>query len=441
MLGSKIDMSGDSLFGDPPFIQPISKVVVPEVRIFHTDNHIPVYPVRLKGMGIVFGHLVFAAGRPYEHKKCVAATCAPLMKKGAGAYDAQALSERIEFLGGSLSVAYSLDDITIKFMCLHRHFSAICELVGSIVSEPRFDPKELDRYIRHRLERLKLELARSSNVSYRHITEQIFGENHPYGYNSTADLLKEVNIGDLRAHFDRCISSDRAQMFFCGDIGQSEEDVIHDLSAKIAKRSEPIEPVHHIVRQSSSQRCFRMPSTSSQTAIMLGRPTFTYNHEDFLGLQYLSNLLGGFFGSRLISNIREDKGLTYGIYAVLDLLTYDGSLLIGCEVSEDNVDKVLDEVYKEMHLLRTTLVQEEEINLLINYLRGRQLSNFDGAMNTLMAIKGLVSHQFPLDNITAVMDRALAFSADDIQMLAQKYLDQNDFWEVVVGPNQEERKI
>jgi len=420
----------------PPEIKPISHIRIPEVVSYASAHDIPVYEVRKKKSDIILIELVFKAGRPYETQKLAATACASLMRQGAGKYSSEVLSEEIDFLGATLSTKASMDYISIKAVCMKKEFGSLLELLGVIISEPHYDEKELDLYRERSMSRLQIQLAKPDIRSYRAITEAMYGHEYPYGYNSSEDHYRNLRVGHLKSHHQDFIHAANCHVFLAGDIEDTDHARIDGLCARIPiSDKEPVKP--NAVSQASTQPSnIRLKGGTHQASIRIGRKAVTRLHEDFYGLSYLCNLLGGFQGSRLVSELRENKGLTYGIYSMLDVLAYDADMMISTEVAIEKVDESLEAIYNEMERLTQELVSEEEIRRVNNYILGNHLNLFDGPFNSIRGIKTLVLAGFPLDMLDSLIESSVGFNAEYIRQMATKYFKRNDFWEVIVGtPN------
>lgn len=160
---------------------------------------------------------------------------------------------------------------------------------------------------------------------------------------------------------------------------------------------------------------------------------FNRQHKDYHGMNVLNTILGGYFGSRLMNNIREDKGYTYNIYSSLDAMKYDGYFYVGTEVGNEFVDKSLQEIYYEFDQLKNELVDEEELNMVRNYLLGNMLTMIDGAFNISDVVKTIVIEDLPETYFSDLIHTIKTIDAKEIQRLSQQYLNKDEMWEVIVG--------
>ena len=169
-----------------------------------------------------------------------------------------------------------------------------------------------------------------------------------------------------------------------------------------------------------------------QGAIRLLRPFPEKQHPDFTPMIVLNTVFGGYFGSRLMSNIREDKGYTYGIHSYLYNNLHHGGYLITTEAGKDVCEATLEEIYKEMDLLKNEKVSDEELMLVKNYLLGTILGDLDGAFQIIQRWKNLILNGFTEERFNSNISIYKSITADDLQALAQKYLNKEDFYELIV---------
>jgi predicted Zn-dependent peptidase len=146
----------------------------------------------------------------------------------------------------------------------------------------------------------------------------------------------------------------------------------------------------------------------------------------------LNTLFGGYFGSRLMSNIREEKGFTYGIYSSLSPEINSGSFIIHTETGRAVVDDAIKEIYHEMDVLCNEAASEDELLLVKNYLLGGLLGDLDGPFSILQRWRTLILNGFDEDYFNSNINIYKTVTAKELQLLAQKYFDRNAFCEVVV---------
>jgi predicted Zn-dependent peptidase len=169
-----------------------------------------------------------------------------------------------------------------------------------------------------------------------------------------------------------------------------------------------------------------------QGAIRLGAPFPNRHHPDFLKAMVLNSLFGGFFGSRLMSNIREDKGYTYGIYSYLENHVQESAWVVSTEAGRDVCEATVAEVYKEMEILRNEPVDAEDLLLVQNYMMGSILGDLDGPFQIINRWKNIVLNGVDGSYFQNQVATIRSVTAAELQELANKYLQPEKFYELVV---------
>ncbi|MFZ2899788.1 MAG: pitrilysin family protein [Saprospiraceae bacterium] len=416
----------------PPKIHEIRNLALPTPRLHYLDNGIPVYEVCMGTQEVLKLELVFQAGRPYEKVPLVSRTAAALLREGAAGRSAGDIAETIDFYGGTLASQGSLDHITITLYCLTRHFNALLPFVAEMLTDPAFPEDELRAFVERSKQRLQVDLTRNDIVAYRLITECLYGQEHPYGYNSTPEMYESLTREQLFDHFHTHLTAANCQIFLSGKTSEAEVKSLNAMLGRALPQGIPSRPRLEGMGAPSG-KLHQPHSDTVQTAIRLGRRLFTREHPDFDGMYVLNTILGGYFGSRLMTNIREEKGFTYNIYSSLDTMVYDGYFYVGTEVGNEFANKALDEIYLEMDRLRREPVGKDELQMVRNYLMGNFLTMLDGPFNQAELIKSCVAEGLPLESFESAVQTVRRIDAQKLMELAQKYLNPDDMWEVIVG--------
>ena len=201
----------------PPLpIREITTLALPKYCLHRLDNGIPVYEVCAGTQDIIKLEITFRAGRPFEQKHLASRATARLLREGTKHRQSADIAEAFDFYGTSLVTTTNLDTSSIIFSCLKKHFHLLLPIVAEIIFEPTFPEQELQTFINNNKQRLQVDLQKSDAVAYRKITALIFGENHPYGYNSTADTYNALTQNDLITHWNNTYAADNCQIFIAG---------------------------------------------------------------------------------------------------------------------------------------------------------------------------------------------------------------------------------
>ncbi|HOY07144.1 MAG TPA: pitrilysin family protein [Saprospiraceae bacterium] len=416
----------------PPAIFQVQNLLLPRPELVHLDNGIPVYILDFPGQEIVKIEAVFRAGRPEESKRLASRATAKLLREGTRTRSAAEIAEHVDYFGGSLNVPTNLDSSNVILFSLKKYIHELLPVFAEVLQEPSFPETELETFRRTSLQELQVDLEKVEVQAYRKVTELIFGENHPYGYNSVAEDYAALTRDDLVQHFNTWYTPSNCMLFASGRIDAPVRELLNRYFGQNTTKGPTPLPLP-VAATSKPHKEFIHQPESLQSAIKVGRRLFGRDHPDFNGIFVLNTILGGYFGSRLMTNIREKKGYTYNIYSTADAMLHDGCLYIATEVSKDKSAATLRAILAEMKKLREKPVLEDEMDMVRNYLLGMLLNGLDGPMNIADVVRSLVVEGLPWESYEALVQTIRHITPAELQELAQRYLRPEDFWIVTVG--------
>jgi predicted Zn-dependent peptidase len=416
----------------PPIVDAVNfNLKLKPAKKFTLNNGVEVYAVNAGAEEVLSFEWVFFAGNWFEEQNLVAATTNFLLRNGTSTKNAFQINEHFEYYGSYLNRACYNETATITLHCLTKHANAVLPAVKELITDSVMPQNELDIYKQNMKQRLKVSLKKSDFIAGRLIDTYLYGEEHPYGKYSSAEAFDVLNREQLVDYYKNYYQQGKLIIFVAGKLPANIDSLLNqyfgDLpTSNVSIKNMAINPV--------TEKKFRITNDAEgvQGSIRIARPFPNRHHPDFMKVQVLNSLLGGFFGSRLMNNIREDKGYTYGIHSYLQNHIHDTAWMISTEAGKDVCEATITEVYKEMKGLRDELVDEEELLLVRNYMMGSILGDLDGPFQIIARWKNIVlnnlSEQYFYDSINTIK----TISAEEIQQLAQKYLQQEDFYELVV---------
>jgi zinc protease len=417
----------------PPKIANNFKLQLPEVQIQHLDNGIPLYLIQRGTQEVAKLEIVFNAGRPYEEDRLAARATSSLLKEGSRQYPRAEIAEQLDFLGCTLSTPFNLDTSNITLYSLNKQLEKSLPILEDILRAPTFSQEALDNYQQRNIHKLAVDLTQNDVVAYREITALIFGQQHAYGYNSSPEMYQQLKQEHLKKHFSRLYNQQNCTIFISGKISSRTLASIRErLNDAILPGARAVPKLPATDRPGGSTY-IALPNMH-QSSIRIGRKLFNRHHPDYKGLFVLNNILGGYFGSRLMTNLREDKGYTYNIYSSLDAMRYDGYFYIGTETGTSHTTATLEQIYLEMQKLQDNPISAKELEMVRNYLMGNFLTMLDGPFNVAEVVKTLISDLLPLSFFESLVQTVQEIQAEELQLLAQKYFNRQDMWEVIVGP-------
>ena len=395
------------------------------------DNGVEVYAVNAGAEEVVSLEWVFYAGNWQEDQNLVAATTNFLLRNGTSTRNAYQINEHFEYFGSYINRACYNETATITLHCLTKHINELLPVVKELIIDSVMPQEELDIYIQNMKQRLKVNLKKTDFVASRLIDVYLYGEQHPYGKYSREEDFDKLERQQLLEFYKQYYQHGKLVMFVAGklpaNIGELLNKHFGDLPAKPNEQK-------IITATPATEKKYRITNDPDgvQGSIRIARPFPNRHHPDFLKVQMLNALFGGFFGSRLMSNIREDKGYTYGIHSYLQNHIHQSAWMVSTEAGKEVAEATIAEVYKEMEDLREELVDEEELLLVRNYMMGSILGDLDGPFQIIGRWKNIILNGLTEQYFYNSINTIKTISAEEIQQLAQKYLQPEDFYELVV---------
>ena len=400
---------------------------------FALDNGVEVYAYEGGSQEVLLVDMVFDAGNTYEEKNWVAAATNFLLKNGTSTKSSFEITDAFEFYGAHLNRTCTNETATVTLHCLTKHFEEVIPLMGEIISQATFPEKEIAILKQNLIQRLLLNLKKGDFIANRLIDEYLFGFEHPYGKYSVEQDYKNINREDLVAFYDKYYKQGKCVIFIAGKFPSNIEALLNKHIGQLALNKKEIkEQIHPIVSATQKKYSIVNDAASVQGSIRLARPFPNRHHPDFPAAQVLNNIFGGFFGSRLMSNIREDKGYTYGIHSYLQNYKHAGAWMVSTDAGKDVCKATIEEVYKEMKKLRETLVEPDELKLVKNYMLGALLGDLDGPFQIISRWKSYLLNDLTADYFYNTIKVVREVQPEQILALANTYLKEEDFYELVV---------
>ena len=400
---------------------------------FALDNGVEVYAYEGGAEEVMSIELVFFAGNSYENKNWVAAATNFLLKNGTTTKTAFEINESFEFYGAHLNRACYNETSTINLHCLTKYFEEVIPMVSELVVDATFPEKELSIYQQNQIQRLSLNLKKGDFIANRLIDEYLFGIQHPYGKYSTEHDYKNLTRADLVQFYDTYYKHGKCIIFMAGKFPKNVQSLLNQHIGHLPLNQKNIIPIEHPIFSATQKKYSVINDAQSvQGSIRIARPFPNRHHPDFPPAQVLNNILGGFFGSRLMSNIREDKGYTYGIHSYLQNHVQACAWMISTDAGKDVCKPTIVEVYKEMKRLREELVEADELKLVKNYMLGSLLGDLDGPFQIIARWKTYILNDLTEAYFYNTIEIVRTVNAEKLQELAQQYFKEEDFYELVV---------
>jgi zinc protease len=410
-------------------------IALPASQKYTLSNGIEVYAVNMGSEETMMVNWVFYAGNWYEDRKAVAAATNFLLKNGTTNRSAFDINEHFEYHGAWLSRSCYNETSELTLHCLNRHMYELLPTVAELITDAVFPAEELAIYKQNAKQRLQVSLQKCEFVAGRLIDAYLFGDQHPYGKYHNAEDYDAIQREDIVAFYNNYYRNGRCVIFVAGKL---PADLIPELekhfgSLPLHSHRQEVAIVPHLVEPAPQKKNHIINDPAGvQAAIRIARPFPNRHHPDFQKVMVLNSLFGGFFGSRLMANIREDKGYTYGIYSYLLNHIHDGGWMISTEAGRDVSEATIKEIYNEMELIREEPVDDEELLMTRNYMIGTILGDLDGPFQVIGRWKNLVLNNLDENYFYNSLHTIRTVTTQELQDLANKYLQPEQFYELVV---------
>jgi zinc protease len=407
------------------------KLQLKSYKKFTLKNGVDVYTIDAGAEEVLSIEWVFYAGNWFEDQNLVAASANFLLKNGTTKKSAFQVNEHFEYYGSYLNRACYNETATVSLHCLNKHIAELLPVVRELLTDSIMPEQELAIYQQNMKQRLKVNLKKSDFIAGRLIDSYLYGEHHPYGKYTRDEDFDKLGRQQLLDFYNRYYQQGKFIMFVAGRLPANLEPLLNEYFGDLGNSNIQTGP---IALKSSEEKKFRVTNDKDgvQGSIRIARPFPNRHHPDFLKIQVLNSLFGGFFGSRLMSNIREDKGYTYGIHSFLQNHIHDSAWMISTEAGKDVCEAAITEIYKEMKTLREEPVDDEELLLVRNFMMGSILGDLDGPFQIIARWKNIILNGLDENYFYNSINTIKTISADELQGLAQKYLKPEEFYELVV---------
>lgn len=417
-----------------PAFKTIDKIDITKAKQYVLDNGIKVYTLNSGSQELTKIELVFKAGMYYQKEPLVASAANNLLETGTKKYTANQISDNIDFFGSFFECAVDQDYATLALFSLNKYVEKSLHYVEEIIKYPTFPKDEFDIYVSNKKQKHLVNSEKVNVLARRRYTELMFGEKHPYGLSVKTEDFDKINLESVIQFYKEHYHSGNCTIFASGKLDDTLIETLNNYFGKttwgtVCELNKSVVEL----QTTTIQKHFIEKPDAIQSAIRVGRMLFNKTHPDYFKFQVLNTILGGYFGSRLMANIREDKGYTYGIGSGLSSLVNAGYFFISTEVGADVTNQTLTEIYKEINILRTKLVGKEELETVRNYVLGQFLRSVDGPYALADKFKAIWEFDLDYTYFEKYFDAVKTITPQDIKDLANKYFQEKDLIELVVG--------
>ncbi len=400
------------------------------------DNGLKIASFKTGSQEIIKIELILDAGSKYQNKRLTASVTNAMLREGTQSFTAEDISQSLDFYGSHLALSVDRDVAKITLLTLSKALDKGLDLLKEIVYHPIFPEQKLKLYLSKQKQKFEQDLQKVKILASHQFTKALFGQEHPYGQIAELEDFDHLTVEDIKTFYQQYYQLSGAKLIVAGQFSDHAlAEIKKVFSAELNTTVSHMASAPNMAfTEFPTQKIYLVEKPQAmQSGLRLGKVLFNREHPDFARLQVVNTVLGGYFGSRLMKNIREDKGYTYGIGSALVSLQDTGFLTIVSEVNADISGKAIEEIEKELKLLRTELVGKDELEKVRSYMLGQLLRSVDGPLSLSETFLNVWLYGKDWDYYRHFMTVIKQTSSEDILELAQKYFHEDTLIKVVAG--------
>ncbi|HNR19403.1 MAG TPA: pitrilysin family protein [Bacteroidia bacterium] len=424
----------------------LNRIVEPSISIPDTlsfkhveeiilKNKVPLYVLNAGTQELCKVEIVFKAGELYSQTSLVATAVNDLLDSGTKNKTAFEIAEAFDYYGAYLQTESNSDYASVKLYTLNKHLGKTLPLLKEILTEAIFPQDELATYQQQNYQRLKINNEKVDYLARKKFYASIFNPQHPYGYEINEGHYKSLSSDLLLDFYQKSYPLNNSFVLVSGKFSNKDLSVIENHFEDYPVSDNKSSTLFTAPQQSfiAHQKIKIEKENAVQSAIRIGRSWHDKTQPAFQNMIITTTILGGYFGSRLMKNIREDKGYTYGIGCSVSSFLQSGFISISTQVGIDVCERAINEIYKEIEMLRTTTVGLEELTLVKNYLFGTFQRSIDGAFALADKFKNIKVFDLGYDYYYNYLKLLKDATPDMVLKTAVDHLNPENLFEVAVG--------
>ncbi len=417
--------------GKAPNTHKINSLHLPEPDKLFLDNGVEVALFKLGSQNVVHVEFVFKTGMSNADNLVIPAAASELIGTSSKKYSSGEIAEKIDYYGAFIDSNINMEILTFSVFSLTKYIDKVLLIFQDALMNVVYESRDLETHLKNASQHLKTDLDKVEYICSKEFNRQLF-EEHPYAKNIEIADFENIKTKDLQNYFNDFIGPNLLKIVVSGNFELKLFNVLNKCFGKW-NGDATTNQLDRLI-YSEPKKVFIKKDNASQSAIRIGKIIdVEFGSEDYFILKILNTILGGYFGSRLMSNIREDKGFTYGINSSIISYKHAIFIIISTEVKAEVTVSALKEIYKEISILKKDLILEKELVKVKSYISGSLLRMIDGPFLIAEQYKLLNLKGYELKFLLKFYNSIQKVTADQLLECANKYLDKKSLSEVVVG--------
>ncbi|MBU8892487.1 MAG: insulinase family protein [Bacteroidales bacterium] len=417
-----------------PEFKNIENINIPVPKKINLNNGIETYIINAGTQEVVKIDVTFNAGSWHQEKPLIATIVNEMLIEGTKSFTSQQIAEKLDYYGAFIHPNPTKDFANITLYTLKKYLPETIKIFDDIIKNPVFPENELRTFLNKRKQQFQIELEKVTNIARREFNEQLFGKNHPYGRKTKLDDYDLVNREDVVQFHKRLYNSKNCKIILSGKIDDSDIKLLNQyLGNKTWNLENETKFINFDISHKPEMESFVEKKNVTQSAIRLGKIIIRKDHPDYHNLNVVNTILGGYFGSRLMKSIREEKGYTYGISSVMVSLKHAEYLVILSEVGANVAKNAIADILTEIKKLREEQISQQELRLVKNYMLGELLRSFDGPFEISAGFKNIIDLGLETNYYDKAVEAINTITPAEIIILTNKYLKEDTLIRTIAG--------
>ncbi len=418
-------------------IPPLGKKQELELKkpeILYLDNGLKVYVIDGGNWNVTRLDMVFEAGTAFQNKKLTANSVNKLLSEGTKNYSSFEISEILDYYGAFFDPFVNKDTAGITLYALSKYYDKLLPLLFETITSATFPQKEIDIYLEREYHAFKVNMEKVRYKAMLEFNRLMFGKDSAYGQTLRESDFSKITRDDLVDFYRNRYSLNNGYFVLSGTANQKIIKLLNTVFGQHKNDAEKkTAPIKNFVTECREKKLFIEKKNSLQSAILFGYPALNKTDKQYSTLTLLNTVLGGYFGSRLMTSLREEKGLTYGIHSFIRNFKHGNYLSISTEVNANQTLEAVEEIKRQIDILKTEKINDDELQLVKNYIYGTFLRGFDGPFALSDRLKNVIDFNLTMDYYKKHLNKIMEVKAEDIRNFAKSFFDDTKQKLLIVG--------
>lgn len=408
----------------------ISSPNIQQAKTYYLSNGQPIYLINAGDQPVVKLEIIVSSGILTETQSGLSWITGKIISEGSSKKNSHEIAELFEFYGSFIEINPGFDNTSIVLHTPKKYFGDSVKLLSEFLFSPSFPEKDIDILKNNKIEQLKINHEKTNFIASRKTREALYGESHPYGKSLSEAEVGQLSRKNIKKYFDSSFYVN-PEFYLSGLVGETEIDILKECFESQLHKTPP--DSKSIDTSIGTKNIFVEKSDSVQSSIRLAWKIPDKRHADHFAIMILNEILGGYFSSRLMKNLREDKGYTYGVHSYPVFLKEGSFLLISADVVAVSTNDAISEIHKEIDLLKNSLMSWDELETVRNYMAGAFLSSISTPFQLMGKFKTIHSNHLDYSYFDKLFAALKNVTPEEILKTANDYLRMEDLHTVIVG--------